>query len=294
MKSGNGPDIKNLLDDYKIQTKDAAGNQLEALNEEGASMIGDKCGISIRDVYASALEIGICPTRYIRNRDAISSEEQLQLVRSSVAVVGAGGLGGYVILMLARLGIGRLVVVDYDVFDETNLNRQAFCTAETLGKSKALAAKAAVNSVNPGVEVVSHEKKLEANNGEEILSGCHVAVDALDSISYRFVLMGLCKNMKIPLVHGAVAGFEGQLMTLFPEDAGLEIIYGQKGNDSNKSTRPEAILGVPGLTPCFLGTMQAMEAVKILLGKGRTLRNTMAHLDMEACEINKFNFKGGS
>ncbi|MFC1883838.1 ThiF family adenylyltransferase [Thermodesulfobacteriota bacterium] len=294
MNSGKDSNIGKLLDDHKIQIKDAAGNELDALSEEGASVIGDKCGISIRDVQIGALERGICPTRYIRNREAVSPEEQLKLLKSSAAVVGAGGLGGYIILILARLGLGRLVVIDYDVFDETNLNRQAFCTAETLGKSKSEAAKAALKIVNPGVEVVSYKKKLDEKNGEKILSGCHVAVDALDNVSGRFVLQGLCRKMNMPLVHGAVAGFEGQLMTLFPEDAGLEIIYGNKRNDSNKSTRPEAIMGVPGVTPCLLGTLQSMEVVKILLEKGQTLRNTMAHLDMEACEINKFNLKAGS
>jgi molybdopterin/thiamine biosynthesis adenylyltransferase len=196
--------------------------------------------------------------------------------------------------MLARLGMGRLIVVDHDVFDETNLNRQAFCTTETLGRSKSESARAAIEVVNPGVEVIAYEKKLDEENGEEILSNCHIAVDALDTVSGRFILRGLCGKMRIPLVHGAVAGFEGQLLTLYPEDAGLEIIYGNKRNDSDKATRPEAIMGVPGITPSFIGTMQAMEVVKILLGKGHPMRNTMAHLDMEAGEINKFNLKVSS
>ena len=294
MNGGKDSNIEKLLQDHKIRVRDSAGNEIEAMNEERSIQIGKECGISLRDVHTAAFENGIYPMRYVRNRGVISQKDQLKFLRSSVAVVGAGGLGGYVILMLARMGIGCLVIIDHDSFDETNLNRQAFCTLETLGESKSEAARKAVELVNPGVDVVSYEKKLDKENGAQLLSGCHAAVDALDNVSDRLILQGLCRREHIPLVHGAVAGFEGQVMSIFPEDAGLERLYNSNKDVSNKSQRPENIMGVPGLTPCFIGTMQAMEVVKILIGKNRLLRNVMVHVDMERVEINRFTLKGGS
>ncbi|MBW1806263.1 MAG: HesA/MoeB/ThiF family protein [Deltaproteobacteria bacterium] len=236
------------------------------------------------------MELGFYPYRYLRNRETISLEEQLKLLRSRVAVVGAGGLGGNVVLLLARLGIGQLVVVDQDAFDETNLNRQALCHVTSLGKSKSREAAETVSSINPGVNVLPYQKKLDISNASEMLTGSDVVVDALDNIPDRFTLEEACKKLGIPLVHGALAGFEGQIMTIFPGDPGLKHLYGNGNTGSDRAKSPESVLGVPAPTPSLIATIQVMEVIKIILNRGKILRNIMLHVDLETGEMNKFVF----
>jgi molybdopterin/thiamine biosynthesis adenylyltransferase len=172
------------------------------------------------------MRLGILPYRYFRNRDSISIEEQLKLAESQVSVIGAGGLGGEVILLLARIGIGSLIVVDSDAFDETNLNRQALCPALSLGRSKAGEAAAMVHTINSGIEITPYQVRIDFTNAGKILAGSDVVVDALDNVPDRLMLESEAKSLGFPSVHGALAGFGGQLMTIFPDDVGLKLLYG--------------------------------------------------------------------
>ncbi|RJR49271.1 MAG: HesA/MoeB/ThiF family protein [Desulfobacteraceae bacterium] len=250
--------------------------------------IADQLGCGLSAVYRESLGSGVCPYRYLRNRDAVSMSEQLKLAFSRVAVIGAGGLGGHVIHLLARIGVGQLVVVDCDVFDETNLNRQILCTSDSLGKPKALVAAQFVAAVNPGVEVISHVTRIGEDNLPRILAGVEVVVDGLDNIQDRLILERSARVLKIPLVHGAIAGFDGQLMTIFPEDRGLLSIYGPGEKARKNPKSPEAVMGVPALMPSMIATLEAMEVMKILLGRGSLLRNTLLHVGLDACELNRF------
>jgi molybdopterin/thiamine biosynthesis adenylyltransferase len=272
---------------------DKAARQVQVLEDDQAAKTATEWDRTVHEVYKEALRLGILPYRYIRNREAISVEEQLKLAESRVAVVGAGGLGGQVILVLARVGVGHLVVVDHDVFDETNLNRQALCHGESIGRPKPEEAVAIVRSINPGVEVTPHMAKIDDSNAREILGGSDVVVDALDNVSARFALERATKALKIPLVHGAVAGFEGRMMTIFPEDPGLKNLYGSELARVDDTKRPEAILGVPVLTPSFIANLQAMEVVKIVLKRGKIFQNTMLHADLEAGQVSVFTFQKG-
>ena len=285
---------KSLVD-KEIQKKskkyiDPAKRDLSILDENATATIADECKCCIRDVYISALSEGIYPFRYVRNLNIMNIHEQLKLAESTVAVVGAGGLGGQVILMLARLGIGKLIVIDHDSFDETNLNRQALSSLDALGQSKVQKAASTVKSINPGVEVKPHHCKLEKSNAEELLEAAEVIVDALDNIPTRLTLGSAAKNLKVPLVHGAIAGFEGQVMTIFPEDKGLINLYGEGIPSKDKKDSPEAILGVPVLTPSTIACFQAMEVFKVLLKRGKPLQNKMLYLDLEAGQLNEFSF----
>ena len=268
---------------------DAAGRSVDIIKDLHALMIAGDFRKDVHDVYKEALKMGIYPYRYLRNLDVISPEEQLTLAESQVAVIGAGGLGGNVILLLARMGIGRMVVVDLDVFEETNLNRQALCTIESLGMLKASEAVSAVAAVNPGVKVIPYETKLISSNVEKMLAGSDVVVDALDNVPDRLLLQDAAQKMGIPLVHGALAGFEGWVMTIFPGDSGLKNIYGAQ-KESNNTESPQALLGVPGVTPSLIAAMQVMEVIKILLKRGNIIRNRMLHVDLEHGSFNEFFF----
>jgi molybdopterin-synthase adenylyltransferase len=269
---------------------DPAGRDVKIIEEHHALDIGRVHSVALHEVYTEALRLGICPHRYLRNRESLSLTEQLRLAESRVAVVGAGGLGGWVISLLGRTGVGHLVVVDSDVFDETNLNRQAFAHAENLGKPKAEEARSQLKRINPGVEVSAHQTRLDEANGKRLLAGCQVIVDALDNVESRLVLEGAAQALAIPLVHGALAGFEGQVMSLLPGDEGLRRIYGKGKSRSEDPGRPEAVLGVPGITPAVIASFEAMEVIKILLNRGSLFRNIMVYMDLERGEINRFRF----
>ena len=270
---------------------DPAGREVRVLDDDAAVRVAGEWACGVHDVYGEALTLGICPLRYIRNREALGLEDQRALARARVAVVGAGGLGGQVILILARLGVGHLVVVDHDVFDETNLNRQVLSSTGALGRAKAPEARDLVAAFNPGVEVTAHRARLDAGNGAQLLEGSQVVVDALDSVSDRLVLEAVTMDLGVPLVHGALAGFEGQVMTIFPGDAGLTQLYGGGAGGTNRAERPEAVLGVPGITPSFISTLQAMEVLKIILGRGTLFRHTLVHVDLETGDFDRFSLE---
>ena len=292
MASPGGNPMHRLIRERSKTIHDPAGREVKTLEEASAMEIAGRFGCTLRAVYEAALEGGICPCRYLRNRETISGEEQLRLVTSRVAVVGSGGLGGQVLLLLARMGIGYLVVVDHDRFDETNLNRQALSSVRDLGRPKCEVAARVLQNVNPGVDVVAHADQMDAANAGELLAGADVIVDALDNVPDRFVIQDAAASLKIPLVHGALAGFEGQVMTIFPGDAGLTLLYGEPNDERPREKSPEALLGVPAVTPSLVATLQVMEVVKVLLDRGRPFRNTMVHVDLETGEMNRFSFDG--
>ena len=265
---------------------DQAGRERTVIKEQQAVNIASENKVDLYDIYNIALKKKILPYRYIRNLESITIDEQLKLLESRVSVIGAGGLGGQAIILLARLGIGNLVVVDYDEFDESNLNRQALCTVDVIGKSKAETAKETIAKINPAVNVTAFHSRLCNSNAEIILSESDVIVDALDNISDRLSLDNWAKKLGIPLVHGAVAGFEGQVMTIFPGDRGMENVYGKNRNATQEKS-PVSILGVPSVTPAIIASYQIIEVVKILLNREDMFRDMLVYMDLAKSESRK-------
>lgn len=299
MKQGDETisDRTRLRDRVRLRSKvitDPAGRKEIVLSEDQALQVATECNCSHHEVYIESLGSGIWPHRYLRNREIISLEEQLKLANSRVTVVGTGGLGGHVILLLARLGIGHLVIVDHDAFDETNLNRQPLCSVCALGKPKVGEAAATVNRINPGVLISTHLIKMDSSNAEEILRGSQVAVDGLDSVSDRIVLETATRKLGISLVHGAVAGFGGQLMTIFPGDLGVKYLYGDEIEGLSDRKSPELVLGVPAVTVSLIATFQTMEVLKIILNRGRVYRKRIVCFDLEYGQINEIPFEESS
>ncbi len=270
---------------------DAAGRKQTVLFEAQALALAAENGCRLREIFELALACDVLPFRYLRNQQALSAGDQLKLCQSAVVVVGAGGLGGYVADLLARVGIGALTLVDPDVFTESNLNRQRFAMSETLGTPKVEAAKTHIRSVNPGVAVSARHERLGPENGAELIAGADAAVDGLDNIPSRLVLQEVCKKAGIPLVHGAIAGFEGQVLPVLPGDPGLKHLYGE---DPPQSQAPESVLGVPCLTPLMIGGLQVMEVLKLLLNRGGSPSGRMIYLDLETPAMDIFGFGGSS
>jgi molybdopterin/thiamine biosynthesis adenylyltransferase len=239
-------------------------------------------GVTLAQVEEVALERGILPARYQRNRKALSVGDQLTLFRSCVVVIGCGGLGGYVVEELARLGVGRIVVIDPDVFEEHNLNRQLFSCPANLGSAKVDAAVQRIREINPAVTLEPIQAAFSRENGKELLDGCHLAVDALDTINTRLELAEVCAALSIPLVHGAIAGWYGHVTTQFPGDDTLQNIY--RTDTPGKGI--EQTLGNPSFTPAVIASLEVAEACKLLLGQGKPLRGRQLIIDLFSMEIN--------
>lgn len=216
--------------------------------------------------------------RYARNLGAITPEEQMLLLSKRVCIVGCGGLGGHLIEYMSRIGAGSLTVIDGDRFEETNLNRQLLSSEDTLGLSKAAEAKKRIARINPDLPVTAVEQFLTAKNASALLAGHDLVLDALDSIPHRLMLQRVCKELELPLVHGAVEGWFGQVTTVFPGDDALCRLY----PGCTEDTAPEKGSATLSFAPAFIASVQAAEAVKVLLGKEATLRGKVCFLDLQA------------
>lgn len=248
------------------------------------SLAAENFGLTLAAMEGRILELGLLPARYQRNQQMISTAQQLQLLHSTVAVVGAGGLGGYILEELARLGVGEIIVIDDDVFEEHNLNRQILSSPAKLGRVKVEVAAERLAEINPAVTVRAVRARLDKTQGATLLVGADCVVDAVDNVSSRLELEELCEDLQLPLVHGAIAGWYGHVTTIFPGDRSLAKLYrhwsGGKGI--------EAQLGNPSFTPAVVASFEVAEVCKILLRQGRLLRNWQLNinlLDMEVEEI---------
>lgn len=213
-------------------------------------------------------------SRYIRDEQMLSSEENLKLRDFRVAVAGCGGLGGYIIELLARLGIGHITAIDGDVFETSNLNRQLFSHPGNLGLSKAQQAFERVRLINPEVKLTAIHAAITAGNAVSLLQNHDIVADALDNISTRRIIEEAANNLKIPMVHGAIAGWYAQIATIFPDDNTLEAIY-PEGYEIGAETES----GNPSFTPALAASIQVAEIVKVLLKKDDVLRNKLLVID---------------
>lgn len=231
---------------------------------------------------------GKMPERYQRNEGTVGIAGQARLLKSKVAVIGCGGLGGTIIELLARLGVGYLRVIDGDTFAGHNLNRQLMSTEYNLGTNKAIAAAKRVADINTDVQAEPMPYMLDDENADKLIAGMDVIVDALDNISTRILLNKATRKQGIPLVHAAIAGFTGQVMTIMPEDKGLEHIY-KVPLGSGKGV--EVSLGNPAPTPALAAALQVQEVVKLLTGIGEPLRNKLLYFDTEFNVFEIMNIK---
>ena len=211
--------------------------------------------------------------RYDRNFNTLSLEEQKKLGTSNVIVIGLGGLGGSVCEMLARVGIGHLTLIDGDVFEASNLNRQLLSEERLIGFPKAQAAKNRVNAINSEVKVRYFIEYVDESNMYERIKDADVVMDCLDSIDTRFKLQKAAQKASIPIVSGAIAGVAGQVTTIFPDDKGYELIYGKKGRKQSKGV--ETRTGNIAYCAFFVAALQSSECLKVLLDRGDILRNKL-------------------
>lgn len=261
---------------------------IRTLALERLDALAKRHGLSRHKAEVAALELGVLPRRYLRNYGTVGLDGQLALLRSCVVVVGLGGLGGYVVEGLARMGVGRLVLIDGDEFFDHNLNRQVLSQESYLGQAKAAVAGARVQEINAAVEVMVYAEYATAENLPGLLLGADAVVDALDRLPTRMVLQQAAAQAGVPMVHGAIGGGMGQVMTILPGDEGLRALY---GDGAVPEQGAEAELGTPPASPMMVAAWQVHETVKILTGKGELLRGRLLFFDAMSSEVRIFDLR---
>ncbi|MFH1980610.1 MAG: ThiF family adenylyltransferase [Pseudomonadota bacterium] len=276
-----------MTDDNRMQAllrdraRDAVrpdGLPYRSLSSDAAISTARSAGATLRQVEMAALRDDIIPERYSRNRDGLTRRDQLRLLESTVAIVGLGGLGGTVADILARAGIGRLILIDGDLFEESNLNRQLNCTVATIDSGKACAAAERIAAVNPGTETTVHSAFITSANAAALIAGADAVADCLDSLPARFVLEQAAHTLKIPMVTAAVAGAAGQVSLLQKGGPGLRTIYGDPANAPDKGV--ETVTGNLPFTVTAVAAIEAAEIIKTLLGRS-SLAGRLLILDLD-------------
>lgn len=197
--------------------------------------------------------------RYERNMPALTRAECALLRTKKVAVIGCGGLGGHIIDQLSRIGVGAIRAVDGDVFEASNLNRQLLSQMSVLGRSKAQVAAEHITRINPNVKAEGIWTFLNEGNVHKLLSGCDIAVDALDNIPSRKILTRACKEAGIPYVYGAIQGWVAQAAISMPGDGLIDKLF-----PSHVSILDRSVLS---FTPALCASMQSALCVKLLVGR---------------------------
>ena len=215
------------------------------------------------------------PHRYDRNVAALSREECDALSHKLIVIIGCGGLGGAVIEALARIGVGRLRVIDGDAFEESNLNRQLLCAEASLGRPKAEVAAERIRAINSTVDVEPVVAFLTEDNAPSLLEGADCVVDCLDNLEARFWAAHACQDLGLPIVYGAIAGWFGQVCTVYPGDISFVNIYGDPSGESQHKK-----LGNLPFTAYSIAAIQSAEAVKVVLGKPGQIRNRLLMIDL--------------
>lgn len=220
--------------------------------------------------------------------DEIGEKGQLMLSSGKVLVVGSGGLGSPVLYYLAAAGIGTLGIVDSDTVDLSNLQRQILHNTEDLGKAKTLSALEKLSRLNPHVRLLTFNERLTAENAGRLISGYDVVVDATDNFPSRFILNEACIKRGIPLIHGGILGFFGQVTTIMPgQGPCFKCIF-------REPPAPETFPGPPGVLGAVagtIGTIQAAEAVKIVLGQGGLLVGRLLMYDAMELSFREIRIK---
>ncbi|WP_459537331.1 HesA/MoeB/ThiF family protein [Methanobrevibacter sp.] len=227
------------------------------------------------------------PTRYIgdgyweiasRQMSIVTRSEQERFKDAKITVIGCGGIGGETIEMLARMGIGELVLVDKDAFDLSNLNRQTLATISDLGLDKSAVAAEKVRLINPYVKVTTFNEHIDQSNIDKVIGDSDIVIDALDNVLTRVIVSRKAKEKGIPYVHGAIHGTLGQITVFLPDEGKTyEELFnlpslGKELNDETIDALKNVTSGVPpviGPTPNLIGCLEAFEAYKIITGVGK-------------------------
>ena len=208
--------------------------------------------------------------RYERNAPAISAAEQELLASKRALIAGCGGLGGYIIEYLGRAGVGHITAVDGDIFTVSNLNRQLLSTEETLGRPKPECARDRMAVVNPDISVTPVCEFITEGNAADLVASHDVIVDALDNGKTRILLTEAAKNAGIPFISGAIGGWHGRVIVLYPGD-NVDFLW---------QGEPHPTAGNLSFIAAHVASVQAAETIKVLLGRPGIIRGKLLEIDL--------------
>lgn len=254
---------------------------LSSVDMHGTRQLARELGLSEAQTMRALLARGIWPERFLRSRESLSEETLLRLLSSRVLIAGCGGLGGHLSALLARSGIGSLILCDPDVFEESNLNRQHFCTEKTLGCLKVDACRDGLLEMASYLEVRTVPHELNEANLPGLLEGTDAVADCLDSLDKKKMLEKAARNAGVPYLHGAVARHEGFAFLDGEGAITLSRLYAA-------AETTEGNMNTTGLT--VAGTACVMAALLVrLLGMEKDNRGRLFHIDVSLPELESFS-----
>ncbi len=233
-----------------------------------------KSKLSFRDFEKEVFKKGLTPLRFKRNQNTISQKKQYKLFKSSVAIIGCGGLGGNVAEMLARVGVGKFTIIDKDKFCEHNLNRQNFSKIQNMKLKKVDILKKELLYINPALKIKKYYKKLDEKNIHKFLDNVNVVIDCVDDIKTKKLLALWCEKNNKKFVHGAIAGKSLQVCT----SKKINNLY--KSNDKGA----EKVYGNLSMIATTCASFQALLCINLLLNKNFNFKNLLF------CDLNNFEF----
>lgn len=217
--------------------------------------------------------------RYTRNIliEEIGSAGQAQLRAAKVLVVGAGGLGSPVLSYLAAAGVGTLGIVDYDVVDESNLQRQILHFTPDVGKLKTQSASEKLQALNPEVCIQSYTEKFSSENAESLIKPYDFVIDCCDNYDTKFLINDFCVSQRKAYSHGAILALRGEVMTYTPGAACYRCLFGEAPDENSVPLASQA--GVLGAVAGVIGSIQAAECIKFITNTGKLLNNRLLLFD---------------
>ena len=220
----------------------------------------------------------------------VGLDGQLKLKRARVLMIGTGGLGAPLGLYLAAAGVGHLGLVDFDVVDSSNLQRQVTFTTQDVGKPKSEAAKARLSALNPSIEIEAYETRLTSDNALELFRDYDIIVDGTDNFPTRFLVNDACILLGKPNVYGSIFRFEGQATVFgYPDGPCYRCLYPEPPPPGLVPSCAEG--GVLGVLPGIVGSIQAMETIKLILGAGDPLVGRLLLFDALAMRFRELKLK---
>lgn len=212
-----------------------------------------------------------------RNFPSLSIEEQEMLEKKHVLIVGAGGLGGYILEFLTRVGVKNITIMDGDVFEDSNMNRQILASVDTLGHSKAEEAKTRALKINPAINITAINSRFTEENAEDVIKDIDLVMDALDNIPSRLLLAKTCEKHGITIIHGAINGWLAQVCVVTPGSGIFDMLYGSGKESAGKSSL--------SFTPPLCAAIQCAEAVKLLAGRKSNLAGKLLIQDLKNMSV---------
>ncbi|MEN9581165.1 MAG: hypothetical protein RJA70_4174 [Pseudomonadota bacterium] len=220
----------------------------------------------------------------------VGEKGQEKLLKSRVLLLGAGGLGCPAAMYLAAAGVGTIGLVDADVVDASNLQRQVLHSNSRIGMAKVDSAEVFINDLNPDVKVIKYQERVNSGNVDRIFKGWDVIVDGCDNFPTRYLVNDASLKHKIPVVHGSIFRFDGQVTTFMPfQGPCYRCLYPEPPPAHLAPSCAEA--GVLGILPGVVGTLQATEAIKVLLGKGEPLNGRLLQYDSMNMKFRVFKLR---